>query len=663
MKKQKIKLFLASILTVFVVANAHAGIDDFLVKKDIKEKIKKSVSNFDINFSTGFGADVVNGVNLSAHYTYQVEASYQNQYYSRVDKWNLETGIDVGDLVENFVDIPFSFSVNRNNDFLFVRQFKSKKEATKALPYTPKRLPLSAEAALDNLSTGDFVSMPANLNIAVEAKAETATVAPIVLSASASVYYVISGEFIIQVYKIDESHVRLKMISARSYNGGVSAAAGLSFKIFGVRIIDKQIDRFLERDLVRLGYEITPGAQFIVDYVFDLKNPEARDAYDQILKTTFKFKDVVVMDRLQDASDLKDKLISSYEKAEKIFQQDKAKDPKDRRISRIFKGFNDYTGHTKKLKLAAVVATYIKENAYTDNKVTFIDKNENNMEYLYPTFSKYMETKFGRYTKDQAFQTNFGLIPRFNSEDTTTRNPDFGVTFERKDKNFTNKEQRYVQKFLVDQVPTEIGKNIDLSQWKDGIKKLDTRIFLQLVLKADGFNFLKSYTQAELEKRLIDFYNEKNKIQVLDGTKSLEKLNAFLLIKKFIDKEKLEKLAADLYIILKNEKHNSEIMIKDLVKQNEYGIFDKIGVGFLISLLPQDQLQELVYLKIEMTAQKLKPVIYEYGILNHRALYKELTEVQTRIANRSYDLRVTDSDHEMESEDHEQGNGTKIGLN
>ena len=90
-------------------------------------------------------------------------------------------------------------------------------------------------------------------------------------------------------------------------------------------------------------------------------------------------------------------------------------------------------------------------------------------------------------------------------------------------------------------------------------------------------------------------------------------------------------------------------MTKKLVKLNEHGIFDKIGVGFLISLLPQEQLEELMYLKIEMTAKDIKAVDYEYGKLNYRALYNELTRVQSRISDRSYDLRVTDADHDMEN--------------
>lgn len=656
MKQFKLVLLLASILTVSFAQNSHAGsIGEFLEKKEIQSKIREEVADLDINFSADLGdVDLIQGLNVAAKYRYEVEASYQDQYYTRIDKWDLKANINVGDVVNNFVELPFSFSVNRQNSFFFVRQFKEKKEAVKALPYSPKKLPLSAELALKNLEPGDFVSLPASLNIAVSATASTATVTPVVLSANASVYWVLSGEFIIQVFKVDDTHVRLKMISRRGYDRGASVGAGLSFKFFGIRVLDRQIDRLFDRDLAQMGYVINPGAQFIVDYVFDLKNPEAQAAYDQILKSTLKFKDVVVINKL-DASDLKDKLVSSFEKAEKLFEADKNLETKDRRVSRIFKGFSDYKGSTEKLKFALLFTSFNKDKAYTESKVTFIDKNENNLEFYYPTYSKYIETKFGKWIfdlKDQSFQNNFGLIPRLNAENTKAKNPDFGLTFERKDKFLSEAEQRAVEKFMIGQIPKSFGSKINIGEWKSGVSKKDARIYFQLVLKAQGFDYLKNFSREEMTKRLIAYSVEKRKLHVLDNSETgWDKLKDFLFINRFIKEERLQGLANELYEILQNKENDSEIMLKRLVQLNQHGIFDKIGVGFLISLLPEKSLHNLIYLKVEMTAKDLSPVGYEYGKLNYRALYNELTRIQSRISDRSYDLRVTDTDHEMESTD------------
>lgn len=656
MKNFTFRFLVASILTTaFSIQVSQAGLGNFLDKRELPKKIRDEIADLDISFSADLGDfDLVNGINISTKYRYEVEASYMDQYYTRIDKWDLKAAVDVGDMIDNFVDTPFSFSIDRKNSFFFVRQFKNKKEAVTSLPYTPKRLPLSADLALKNLSVGDFVSMPATLNVAASAGVSTSTAGSVVLDAGANIYWIVSGEFIVQVFKVDETHVRLKLMSRRGYSRGTNAEAGISFKFFGVKVLDKQIDRLVEQDLVELGYGINPGSQFIVDYVFDLKNDEAKDAYDQILKSTLKFKDVIVMNKF-DGADLKEKLISSYEKADKIFEADKKRDPKDRRVSRIFKGFNNYKAETKHLKLALLVTSFKKDNTYTENKVTYIDKNENNLEFLYPTYSKYMQTKTDKWfldLKDQSFQNNYGLIPRLNSEDTKKKNPDFGLTFERKDKFFRGSEQKAIQKFLIGQIPAQFSEKFDLPEWKDGKKKIDTRIYFQLVLKAQGFKYLESYSKEELRKLLIAYTVKKKKEHALDNSDStLGKLKDFLFINRFIKEERLENLADDIYTILKNKENDSEIMTRRLVKLNEHGVFNKIGVGFLISLLPQEKLEELIYFKIEMTGKELGAVDFEYGKLNYRALYKELAQAQSRISNREYDLRVTDEDHQMENTD------------
>lgn len=656
MKNLTIRFLFASILTtVFSMQISQAGLGDFLDNRELPKKVRDEIADLDISFSADLGdLELANGINISTKYRYEVESSYMDQYYTRIDKWDLKAAVNVGDMIENFTDTPFSFSIDRKNSFFFVRQFKDKKEALKSLPYTPKKLPLSADLALNNLNVGDFVSMPATLNIATSAGASTSSAGTVVLDAGASVYWIVSGEFVVQVFKVDETHVRLKLMSRRGYSRGTNAEAGLSFKFFGVKVLDNQINRLVEQDLVELGYGINPGSQFIVDYVFDLKNDEAKEAYNQILKSTLKFKDVIVMNKL-DGQDLKEKLISSYEKADKLFEADKVRDPKDRRVSRIFKGFNNYKANTKHLKLALLVTSFKKDNTYTENKVTYIDKNENNLEFLYPTYSKYTQTKTDKWfldLKDQSFQNNYGLIPRFNSEDTKKKNPDFGLTFERKDKFFRGPEQKSIHKFLIGEIPAKFTEKFNLPEWKDGKKKIDTRIYFQLVLKAQGFKYLSSYSKEELRKQLIAYTIKKKKQHVLDDSGlSFSKMNDFLFINRFIKEERLENLADDIYSILKNKENDSEIMTRNLVKLNEHGIFNKIGVGFLISLLPQEKLEELIYFKIEMSGKDLEAVNYEYGKLNYRALYNELAQAQSRISNREYDLRVTDEDHQMENTD------------
>ncbi len=655
-------LFVLLLLSMTFAAQTaeHRKLEDYLDRKEIQKKIRETIADQDVNFNVDLGSiDLIDGINLSNEYRYGVEASYINKYYTRIDKWDLKAAVNVGEVVKDLVDIPFSFSINKSSSFFFVRQFPKKLDAMKAIPYAPNKLPLNAKLALKNLSPGDFVSMPANLSVAVSAGFSSAYISPIIVNANTSSAFVMSGEFTIQIFKMDESHVRLKLISKRGRDTSGNIGVGASLNVFGIRFIDNQIDRLLDRDLIQLGVGYNPGAQFIIDYVFDLNDKDAQDAYNQIMSSTFKFKDLIVADMVN-GSDLKDKLISSYEKADSLYAEDSKLEPKDRRVQRIFKGFSNYKGHTRHIKLAFLVTSYINDRTFTESKVTFIDKNEKNLEFFYPTYSKYIESKLGKSfyeLKDQNYQNNFGLIPKFNSEDTITKNPDLGLSFERKDRYFTTNEQKYVERFMIGQIPARIADKIDLSQWRDGVKKYDSRIFFQLILKSQGFEYLKDLTASELRLKIVKYVEDRRKLHVIDNTDpieqeekisdpTIEKLKNFLMLNRFIEKERLLSLADSLAKVLNSP--NSEDKLRRLVVLNETGIFDKIGVGFLISLLPQEKLEDLIYLKLEMIGKDLKGVSTEFGTLNYHALYKELTEVQSRLSNRSYDLRLSDEDRNME---------------
>lgn len=642
-------LLIALSMTFAVTANA--GLDDLLEGKDLKTTVRDFIATQDISFGQKIGdIDLIEGVNLSSRYSYTVEPSY-DKLFARIDKWDVKGNINVGDIVKEFVELPFSFSVNRKRSFYFVRQYKQQAKALIALPYTPFKLPLTAKAALKGLNPGDFVSMPANLSVGVGVGLSTGAVATgTVVNAGASVSLIVSGEFTIQVFKVDETHARVKVISSRSAGASAGLNADVSFKLFGIKLVDKQIKRFFDNDLASIGISIAPGSQFIADYIFDLSNPEAQVAYNQILSSTLKFKDITNLNKITDGEDLKDKMISSYEKAEKLFAADSKLEYSKRRVSRIFKGFTSYKATGKHLKLGVLITSLQKDKTFTDNKITYTDKDEKNLEFLYPTVSQYLETQFGKKLlklKDQTNLSSFGLIPRFGKEDTHKRAPDFGLSFERRDTHFTKSEQAYVKKYVIGQIPEELVPMVDLSAWQGDERKLNSRVNFRLIFKAQGFPYLKAIPREEFIQKMIAYSVKK---QILHGDESSEspweKLKDLLFVNRTIQKEMVKNLAIELYDILQNKEDSSEIMTKKLVTLNQKGIFSKIGIGYLASLLPRNKIKELVFVSLELIAKDTPTVTFEYGTLNYKALYDELAEVQSRINFRSYDMRVTDIDRE-----------------
>ncbi len=647
-------------LSTLVISNTYAIetsdlMEKYLDKAKLKEQIAKEITNLDLHFDMNLGSiDIIDGINIAGKYRYQVEPSYQNNYHTRIDKWDINTGINPGTLLKGIVDLPINFSISRNNSFFFVRQFKSKVQAMDAIPYSLHKLPLNSGRAL-KLNIGDFAAIPANLNLAFSAGANTSYVNPFVINAGISAFWVLSAEFTIQVFKIDETHVRLKLITKRGYDRGVNSNVNAQFKLFGVKLLDKQIERLVDRDFLQLGMSINPGSQFIVDYVFDLTNKESAEAYDQILSSAYKLKEVGILNQFSDITDLKDKMFTVFEKADKLSEEDKDLPREERRVNRIFKGFNKYNGNSRRLKLGFLITNYQKNVTYTENKINFVDRQNNSIEFFYPTYSKYIEQNFGKWIfrlKDQSFKTTFGLIPKKNQEVVDFKNPEIGLTFERKDKIFSPHEQKLVERFMVAQLPMVIAKDLDLKEWTNGERKTDARIYFQIILKSQGFAHLRDISQEELAKKLKDYAERKKNIHIINGkeTERSDLENLFFIGKK-LDTAQINYIAKTLYMALNDYTISTEEVLRRIMKLNEIPFFEKFGVGYLISLVPEDLLKDFIYINLEMIAKDTSEIKAQFGKMNYKAFYDEINVLQSRLSNRSYDLRLSTDDLKIEDAD------------
>ena len=154
-----------------------------------KPTIWDRIGKLDLSFGVRlFRFDIADGFQIAAKYKYEAEPSYIENLHTRVDRWEITTGFDAGDLLD---DLPIFLSLNRKAEITFVRHFKDKKKAITIKPYTPLRLPLTAERALEKVEVGDFVSIPVRLNLATGLYVSTSGT----LDAGARVYKFVAGRF------------------------------------------------------------------------------------------------------------------------------------------------------------------------------------------------------------------------------------------------------------------------------------------------------------------------------------------------------------------------------------------------------------------------------------------------------------------------------------
>ena len=321
------------------------GADFLEEERTVGRRIKLSLASLDVHLGAGLANwKFFEGLGLSATYAYSVEPSYQGGYYTRVDRYTLNFAIRPGDFFD-FEKLPIYLNIDRGSEFIFVRQFQSQLKALAAVPvFDPRRIPLTARLALDFMEPGDFVAIPATFEIVLGAGVSQSLIGALNPSADFNAF-LYSGRFQIHVFRLPDSKVRLRFISEQSRGWELGAGIRTGFSILGISAADSVINHIVKLDIPRVSLVHKNGALVMLDYIYDLANPEAAEAYNRALSTTFKYK----LKNLVVSEDVRERMVSDLVSTELIEKQDRALPRDDRRIYRVFSGDNSFNSTNLKL--------------------------------------------------------------------------------------------------------------------------------------------------------------------------------------------------------------------------------------------------------------------------------------------------------------------------
>ena len=642
-------LITSLLLTLMSLSSVQAEFFDFLKPAHINERAKEEFADLDVHFNVDLlDIDLFEGVGISSRYRYEVEPSYQANYFTRVDKWEMKTNLSPGDLIKDSVDFPIFLNINKDSSVYFVRQFKSKAKALTALPYSFNKLPITADRALEKLIPGDFVSIPADMSVTVGASSGFLDRID-GINARAKVYYVLNGKFLIHIFRMKNSKVRVKLIAQKSTGTGIDGEIGGDLEIFGVSVLDRQIEKIFDLDFLEAGWSKGKGTQFIIDYVFDLSDDSAKKAYNQILSSTYKFKDIAIFQEFIKERELEVRLLSSYELADKIATEDVLSP--DRRVERVFKGTNDYKYDRSRLKLGLLLASFKKDVSYTQNLISFEKEDGKRQYYYYPIHLKQKRKQVGiwpfRY-KEETNYSFFGLVPVKERRGEGNAYSDYGFTYDVRDKNFLQIEQVKFKQKVRDNIPKDLYDEIDWAEFDDSSSHRSARGFFQIIFKAEAFKSLKDISFDDLNKKIQKYYKDRLLLEAGPVHGVWQSLWRKLTVVKFKEKRQLKKIAKKLHYVLTDTEVTGKEKINNLLKLREKKLFEKVGVGFLISLLDQDSLEDKLFITLNLHALNTEEITLKYGDQKFSKLYHELQYAHNAINNRSWDLRLN-TDQDVES--------------
>jgi len=632
------KILYVALFIMILVFSAQARVPKYLQKTVIKEEIRNTFLNTDVKFDFDvLKVNKKNGTGLAANYGYDVGPSYQQGHQTRIDKWSLKADINSGDVIPGVIESPFSLGISKESSVAFVRQFKSKKEALLALPYGLNKIPLTAQKVLSELKNGDFVSFPANMNISLGVDSSLLKFTKnLRLNASASLRFFLNGQFNIQVLKMEGSVVRLKIIATTSRASLLKADLGGNMNIFAMEIANKTVRKIHPLLNIAPEFEKGKGKQFVLDYIIDLKYEESRKAYNSILSSTYKFKDIRAAFNIKGMTNLDRSLISTYEYADHIYLEDKVKgDQSPKRIHRVFKGFNVFKKRGASIKLAAVIVKVEGSKSYTEHNLLYKDHQNSKHRYYYPIQESSWERRSGvtyRTLKERGNLSFFSLIKneKLNSK---TSFFDLGLRYYRQDAKLTKPEQKKVKRKLGTIIPQNIMNEIDPQNYK---KKFNTIFTFMIILKErlfreipymserDYFHKLKFFIKNLKERRLYKSSNNSNNKESSD-----QNLRAF---------------NRKIHRAITHENLTAKERLNHFMSMRNTPLFRKLGLGFLISLIPdqsKSNLRNLIYIRYKFAGENIQSRDYRFSSYENQELYNQLYSIQKSLNNTSHDLSLS----------------------
>ncbi|HEX7672666.1 MAG TPA: hypothetical protein VF412_00775 [Bdellovibrio sp.] len=608
----------------------------FLEPAKIIEKIRQQIAKQDIGVGVGLiDADILNGFSTALRYRLESEPSYLDGFYTRVDKYTLQADVNPGDLIDGN-DSPIGFNMQSGTDVIFARQFKTQKESLLAMPYSIKNIPLNANRALRNLHVGDFVALQGHLEIVFSVGTNSDLNGAISLGGSTHVF--LSGDFMIHLFRMENDKIRVKLITMRKQGAGADAAVDYAgkFKIIGFKFIDNKIERWVDLTPASLGFGRSVNDVFMLDYVFDLKNPQAAQAYDDFMSKKVRFKDLKVIDPTASRPDLQNDLMTDMSGVEQLFVEDRDLPPEQRRVDRIFKGSNSSNDSNANFKLGLSIVKLSSKLVYSQNQLMNYDRNDNEQHYLLDTYSKEVESKilyglFGDKITDGnnlVFNSNAAWAPGSFLTLTAYR--------EVKMRDVSSRDYRKVQDQVRRAIPPDQYAKIDWKDWNFNKGHLVNGYFRQqLFINPEAIHQLPVQNTTFYYNAFVDYVDKTGAPPSRGASHENYWTDGY--------NSDLMTISLGLAAIVNPLSSNAQIY-QNFKAMQKLALWRERGIGFILSMIPDWRGNSLVSYEMTFSAKGVEAVNYKFGTFINEELYRSLMYIQNIINDRSFDLRLlTDS--------------------
>lgn len=581
------------------------------------------LADLDLNANLKLDLSIFEGLSAELGYSYGVEPSYQDDMYTRIDRWRPRLSIQ----------LPGVFTrIEPGAEIVFIRQFPSQWQAVKALPvFDPKGIPLTTENAL-RLAPGEVVMLPLDLNLFV-GKGVSATVSPVGVYLDG--HYVMKGRFQIQVLRMKENRVRLRLVGLRSRGPEVEAGTRLSLDVFNFSALDSGLAGLFGKKIGSIGFSRSARAVIMADYVFDLNDPSARKAYDGLLAADRKLAKIPLVNPLVSSRALEETMISDLTEVDRIAREDSAKPLDARRIFAVFKGRSTGSMETEKRELNVLRLFTVRrtKSVSHDNHVVFMDSDNEELDFQAPTAIRSLSRKFLFGLGSESFTRKAQIVVPADGEGRPKGMGEYVVSVEMKDKRMGKGETAKALKYLRRSISPRIIGHMGLDVLLNRTKYRHARVYVQAIFNQHAMTRLEGIDRETL-RTALDRHLASIRTQ-LPGDGEHDHADWLKDRRKDID----ESLASLTTALSPATPVKERIRLFINLQKNKF--FREAGTGFLMSLLPEAELERYVGVSMRVDAVGFtQPVQKSFGASDFDAVVKVTEYIQNMLDEGSFDLRL-----------------------
>ncbi len=581
--------------------------------------------------------DLFPGGSVVSGYEYEVQPAYTKGLYSRTDSWLVETGLKPGhefNISEGF-DGKISAGLQQQTVATFTRFFNDPCQAMKANPYSPRRIPLKAKVALGpKFNVGDYFLFRGSAGFVASAEI-LSLIGSSVWGVGLSGSYLMEGFYQIHIVRLDDKHVRFKVVAHRGKTISASLGVGYEkeFDVFQINGLNNQLEKFVNTKPIKIQTNFSRSKVFMVDYVLDLTDERVAEAFEKVLPKLKLFKNLQMTQAFR-KMDLDSNILLDLSPLEDLYRSD-YQEQSVKRIKRNLRTSSEQNAYGFGLHVGNRILGFKLDKGISTALMSIKADDDSVQRFLLKSWERNWDGRFlysfVRSTKEDSLSALFSADEKF--EELVPVN--IVKRMQHKRNKFSFSDFQKLKRTLKKALPAEIYQTIPFQNWPQTAKKkfVNYGLRFELLMAPESILEAPALRPEEIKILFKDHLLSKG-LKMEDYFSVAGNSDYDTSVEDQFDSS-LTNMARLLSRAL-DQKIPAKDRVNLITKLRANTLFKESGISFLMSLRP-DKMKKNFHLDLDISSNEAI-IDYSYGDSEISLLYKKILTIKAALDDDALDL-------------------------